>query len=193
MRILKSKSRTKNSGGVHSAVRTFASDKRGTTALEFGIVAMPFMMFAFGIMGTGLHFFTQNALEHAVETTARKIRTGQAQQGGTTVSQFKQMLVAEAGPMIDIGKLQVQMQTGNQWTDITPGSCVDAAGDAASGTGNDTDTLDQHGGGAGQVVLVTACYEWELAQILSFLQFDQLNNGSGMIQASTTFRTEPFE
>ncbi len=178
---------------LKQAFKGFAADRKGTTALEFGIVAMPFLVFAFGIMGTGLHFFTQNALEHAVETAARKVRTGQAQQGGTTMSEFKQIVAQEAGPMIDAGKLNILMQAADEWTDITPGGCTDGSGGASAGTGSGTDELKDHGGGAGQVVLVTACYEWELAQAMPFLQFDKLANGSGMIQASTTFRTEPYE
>lgn len=179
--------------GSEPSVAGFMRDSKGTTAIEFGMVALPFLMFAFGIMGTGLHFFTQNSLEHAVEATARKIRTGQAQQNGTTVGQFKQMIVDEAGPMIDINKLEVHLQTGDQWTDVTPTSCVDGSGVQSSGTGNPGESVGQHAGGAGEVVLVTVCYEWDLAQAMPFLQFNNMANGSAMIQASTTFRTEPYE
>lgn len=176
-----------------SKLNRFAANRKGTTAIEFGMVALPFLMFAFGIMGTGLHFFTQNSLEHAVETAARKIRTGQAQQGGTTVSEFKQMIKDEAGPMIDPNKLQVHLQTGDEWADVTPTSCLDGSGTQTSGTGSGDDEIKQHTGGAGQVVLVTVCYEWDLAAAMPFLQFNNMANGSAMIQASTTFRTEPYE
>lgn len=185
--------RAPSANANRSAIARFSGDRQGTTAIEFGMVALPFLMFAFGIMGTGLHFFTQNSLEHAVETTARKIRTGQAQQNGTTVSQFKQMIKDEAGPMIDMSKLQVHLQTGAQWTDITPSDCVDGSGVQTNGTGGGGDALGQHAGGAGEVVMVTVCYEWDLAAAMPFLQYGNMANGSAMIQASTTFRTEPYE
>lgn len=183
----------KNRAGSNKKFASFAKDTRGTTAIEFGMVALPFLMFAFGIMGTGLHFFTQNSLEHAVESTARKIRTGQAQQSGTTVSEFKQMIVDEAGPMIDVSKLQVHLQTGAEWTDVSPVGCLDNSGTQTSGTGNSGDAIGQHSGGAGEVVMVTVCYEWDLAAAMPFLQYGNMGNGSAMIQASTTFRTEPYE
>ncbi len=63
-------------------LRGFSKDRKGTTAIEFGFVALPFFLFAFGIMLVGLKYFTENALEHAVESAAREIRTGQAQKGG---------------------------------------------------------------------------------------------------------------
>jgi Flp pilus assembly pilin Flp len=175
------------------SVPRFRRDENGTTAIEFSIVAMPFLMFAFGIVGTGLHFFTWNSLEHGVQTAARKVRTGQAQQDGITVSQFKQMIIDSAGPMIDTNKLQVHLQTGTEWTDITPDECLDTSGVQTSGTGNSNDSVGQYSGSAGEVVLITVCYEWELAKALPFLKYDNMANGSSMIQASTTFRTEPYE
>jgi Flp pilus assembly protein TadG len=186
----------------HKAVQTdakparlnsFLKDKKGVTALEFGIVALPFLMFAFGTIGIGLHFFTQNALEHAVGSAARKIRTGQAQKAGTTVAEFKQMVKEEAGPTIDAAKLEVHMQTGDNWNEVTPTSCLDSSGQQTTGTGDGTDAVGDHSGGAGKVVMVTVCYEWEMAKLLPFLELGQMANGSGLIQSSTTFRTEPYE
>ncbi len=193
MRNVTSRHRNSNSGAKSSRLVKFSGDKQGTTAIEFGLVALPFLMFAFGIMGTGLHFFTQNSLEHAVEATARKIRTGQAQQSGTTVADFKQLIKDEAGPMIDLSKLEIHVQTGSEWTDVTPTNCTDGSGVQTTGTGQSTDSLGQHAGGAGDVVLVTVCYEWELGKVIPFLEYNDMANGSAMIQASTTFRTEPYE
>jgi hypothetical protein len=39
---------------------------------------------------------------------------------------------------------------------------------------------------------VTVCYEWELAGKIPFLNLANMANGSALIQASTTFRTEPY-
>jgi TadE-like protein len=174
-------------------LKRFLKDKKGVTALEFGIVALPFLMFAFGTIGIGLHFFTQNALEHAVGSAARKIRTGQAQKAGTTVAEFKQMVKDAAGPTIDASKLEVHMQTGDSWNEVTPTSCLDSSGQQTTGTGEGTDAVGDHSGGAGKVVMVTVCYEWEAAKLIPFLELGQMANGSGLIQSSTTFRTEPYE
>ena len=45
----------------------------------------------------------------------------------------------------------------------------------------------------GVAVLVTACYEWDLAKKLPFLLMGDLSNGSALIQASSVFRTEPYK
>jgi hypothetical protein len=47
-------------------------------------------------------------------------------------------------------------------------------------------------GAANQVVLLTLCFEWELAKRIPFLQLGDMANGSRLIQAATVFRTEPY-
>ena len=53
-------------------------------------------------------------------------------------------------------------------------------------------------GGASTIVLVSACYEWELGNALANVPYwispanAKMTNGSTLIQASTTFTTEPF-
>jgi hypothetical protein len=41
------------------------------------------------------------------------------------------------------------------------------------------------------VVLVWACYEWDMAKF-PWVNFGDMANGSMLVQATTTFRTEPY-
>ena len=171
----------------------FKNDDMGTTAIEFGILALPFFMFVCGVLGIGVHFFTQSLLEDAVGEAARQIRTGQAQTSGMSVTDFKKLIVDRTGSTIDANNLRVHMQAADKWSDVSPRSCLDSNGQQTAGTGNPTDAVANYSGGAGAVVMVTVCYEWETAKYLPFLDLSQMANGSGMLQASTTFRTEPYQ
>lgn len=173
--------------------RRLCRNEDGTTAIEFAMVALPFFMLSFGIMAMGLHFFTANALEHGVEAASRQVRTGQAQQNGITAGQFKQDICDSAGAIVDCGKLEVFVQTAAEWSTVNPQDCVDASGTKTTPSGSAGDLLEDSSGGAGQVVLVTACYEWELAKFFPYLHLSNLANGSSMIQAATSFRTEPYQ
>ncbi|KAF0113370.1 MAG: TadE family protein [Hyphomonadaceae bacterium] len=51
---------------------------RGSTAVEFALIATPFVFMIFALIETMLVFFTQTTLEAAVAEESRKIRTGQA-------------------------------------------------------------------------------------------------------------------
>ncbi len=186
----------KQNGGAAFAWRkrlcSLHKDTSGATAVEFAIVAVPFFMFAFGIMGLGLHFFTSNALEHGVETVSRQIRTGQAQNGDMDLASFKDAVCDETAGYINCDDLNVHIQSGTTWSDITPTPCL-SGGSLTASAGGGTDLVADYSGGSSQVVLITACYEWKLAQSLPYLMLGDLGNGSALIQAASTFRTEPFE
>jgi hypothetical protein len=59
----------------HSA-KTLLRGRRGATALEFAILAIPFWMMLLGLMELGLDFYVQLALDYAVQEGARKLQTG---------------------------------------------------------------------------------------------------------------------
>jgi len=152
------------------------------------MVAMPFFMLLFGIMAVGLFFFTTFTLENAVEETGRLIRTGQVQQSGMTADQFKQEVCKRLPVYVDCaGKLRINVQTFAGFGNIVIPSCIDDAGKLVDAT-----KTQYSPGSADAVVLVTVCYEWELAGKLPFLSVRNMSNGSALLQASTTFRTEPY-
>ena len=50
--------------------RSFARDREGSSAVEFGLVALPFMAILLAILETGLVFFASQVIETAVEARA---------------------------------------------------------------------------------------------------------------------------
>jgi hypothetical protein len=175
-------------------VRAVWRDRSGAAAVEFALVAIPFFMFVLGVLGIGLYFFTSNALDRGVEEAARAIRTGQAQKSNVTVGQFKNSVCSQAGSYIDCSKLSVIVQSAASWSGITPQACVDSNNNLVGSTGASGDLLSQYAGSAKTVVLVTLCYQWDLAQMFSFLKLGSGTNGTGpaIVQSATTFRSEPY-
>jgi len=49
-------------------------DENGSTAIEFGLIALPFLLFVLAIVGMGLYFLASVSLEHGAQAAARKIR-----------------------------------------------------------------------------------------------------------------------
>ncbi|MFT5509530.1 MAG: hypothetical protein ACI89J_002617 [Hyphomicrobiaceae bacterium] len=168
----------------------FYRDERGFTAVEFAMVAMPFLMLLFGTIGVGLFFFTTFSLENAVEKASRQLRTGQAQVSGKTTTQFKQDICDLAPSFVDcVGNLRVNVVSNASFSGAAGaiGGCTDSGGALIPDP-----TPSPVPGTAGDVVLVTVCYEWELAAAIPFLELGNMGSGSRLIQASTTFRTEPY-
>jgi Flp pilus assembly protein TadG len=63
-------------------------DQRGSAALEFALVALPFIAFLLFLLEIGYDFFAQVALDYGLQTAARRIQIGNAQDADTA-SQFK--------------------------------------------------------------------------------------------------------
>ena len=175
--------------------RSWLRNEDGLAAVEFAIVALPFLLFVFGIIGMGLYFLASTSLEYGVEAAARKVRTGEADKSDMSVSEFKQLVCDSAGSYINCNKLAVVIQHAATWSGISPQSCTDANGNMVSSTGSDGEMITKYAGGASEVALVTLCYKWDLANSFQFLQLGTGANGSGpaIIQASTAFKSEPFE
>ncbi len=178
-------------------LRNWAKDESGFTAVEFAVVAIPFIMLLFGTLSVCLYFFTNFTMENAVWQAARAIRTGQFQQGqgaytGITSMDdrkkaFKQALCAKAPQFIDCNKaiILVQSNSGGFGSISQPICAVD-------GTMIEQSAAEFNAGGASSVVLVTVCYPWGFGGSLPFMPLNNLSDGSLLIQASVAFRTEPF-
>jgi Flp pilus assembly protein TadG len=167
--------------------------EEGFTAVEFGIVAIPFLMLLFGIIEVGLLYFTTFSLENSTEQAARSIRTGQAKTASWTKDDFKTALcnkfasVSAAGNVANCkNKVRVDVRVFAEGTTPTiPSGLV---------SGNliaDADTSYTSSAG-GDVVLVTAYYPWQIAKIVPFLKLGNMSDGRRLLQASVVFKNEPF-
>lgn len=68
--------------GTRTAKRTglcsrFRHDRRGSTAIEFGLLALPFALLVFAILESCISFAAQEVMANATDNVARQLRTGQ--------------------------------------------------------------------------------------------------------------------
>ncbi len=182
---------------AHVRLRRWHKDEAGLTAVEFAMVSMPFVALLFGIISVCLYFFTVFTMENAVWQAARAIRTGQFQQGvgiyaGLKTDEdrkkaFKAALCAKAPSYIDCNKAIIMVQSNSGgFGSISQPVC------ATGGTMIDQSKAEFNPGGASSVVLATVCYPWSFGGKLPFLATSNIDDGSLLIQASVTFRTEPY-
>ena len=178
-------------------LRRWRRDDSGLTAVEFGMVATPFLLLLFGIMSVCLFYFANFTIENAVWQAARAIRTGQLQQsqgayaGALTDADrktaFKKYMCEKAPTFLDCqGKAVVIVQNNANFSGIAEPSCA-TNGTMVSDAGAAFNT-----GNSSAVVLVTVCYPWSFGGKLPFFKMGNLNDGSLLMQASVAFRTEPY-
>src|SRR5256714_14740641 len=93
-------------------VRRFARGEDGVAAVEFAMVAAPFLALMFAIMETALVFFASQTLETAVADSARLIMTGQAQSQRFDAAAFKNAVCSKIGGLFDCsGGVYVDVKT----------------------------------------------------------------------------------
>src|ERR1700710_510103 len=74
---------------IAAPLRRFARNQKGSTAVEFSLVLVPFVALLFAIIETSIIFFSSQALETVVADSSRLILTGQAQNGNFDQAAFK--------------------------------------------------------------------------------------------------------
>lgn len=182
---------------LHAFLHSYRSDEAGASAIEFAIVALPFLMLLAGIISVSLYYFQVSTIENAAWQAARAIRTGQLQQssgtytGLTTDAQrkdaFKIAFCARAVGLPNCSaKSVVIVQSSTAFSGISAPSCT------SSGSMISQASAAFAPGQTSSVVMVTVCYGWELGGKLPFMKLGTLNDGSFLMQASVAFRTEPY-
>ena len=168
-------------------VRRFIRQQDGATAVEFAMVAAPFLAMMFAIIETALVFFAGQALETAGADSARLIMTGQAQTKSYDAAAFKTAVCAKINGLFDCaGGLQIDVKTYSSFGSVDNSKPVDANGNLKTNFGYQP-------GGPGDIVVVRLMYLWPV--YASLLGFD-LGNMSGskrLIMATAAFRNEPYQ
>jgi Flp pilus assembly protein TadG len=172
--------------GVHSA-RALSRDRRGSVAVEFALVSIPFFMLLFGVLEAGLIFYGSSVLEKATADAARLVKTGQVQAQNMSASQFHAYICTEISPLLSCGSsLQVDVEAYSNFDSVSIANPVDNKGNLNSG-------LDKYAvGGPGSIVLVRTFYTWNIITPLLKPFFANLSNGQHLLTSTAAFRNEPF-
>lgn len=172
-------------GQLRRRLRGFSGDDEGSTAVEFAMIAGPFFALIFAVVESTMIFFGSVVLENGVLEVSRFIRTGQAQSGDMSASQFHDELCARINMMLDCDALTVDVQTFDNFGSVDFLNPIE--------DGNFAVNPQFEMGNAGQIVLVRAFYEWDVfTPGVGFIMANMNNGTQRLLQASTAFRNEPF-
>ena len=165
--------------------RVFFADTKGATAVEFALVATPFIGLLVGIIQTFLVFFSQQLLETAVNQSSRQILTGQAQAQSMTQGQFANVVCSNLPILFNCNNVMIDVEVAGSWTTANAG----APTLTYDSNGNVTNTWQFSPGNPGDIVVVRVMYLWPVftAPLLA-----NLSNGNRLIMASSAFQNEAY-
>jgi len=175
--------RGRRRGGIG---RRFLKQQDGAAAVEFALVATPFLALIFAIIESALVFFAGQTLEAANADAARLIMTGQAQTNGFSAADFKTQVCNRIAGLFDCsGGVYVDVKTYNNFNSVSSTPPVN--------NGQfDTTKMSFTPGGPGCIVKVSLYYQWPIYVSLLGNNLANLNGNKRLLVATAVFRNEPY-
>lgn len=170
-----------------STLETVAKAKRGTAAVEFALLAAPFLFMVVGLIEISLLYITASILDHAAGEAARQIRTGQVQQRGDDAAAFRTLVCDEIAAVARCDSdLRIDVRTFSSF------AAADFAPPIDPDTGLFAETENFIAGGPNQIVVVRVFYEWNMATPGMGALLGNMAGGRRLVQSTVVFRNEPF-
>jgi Flp pilus assembly protein TadG len=166
--------------------RRFVRRQDGSAAVEFALIATPFLALLFAIIETAMVFFAGQTLEAAAADSARLIMTGQAQSQNFSAADFKTQVCNRIYGLFDCsGGVYVDVKTYTSFSSATA-SPVTASNFS---TGN----MAYNPGTVGDIVVVSLYYQWPVYVSLLGNNLTNLSGGRRLLAATSVFRVEPYK
>jgi Flp pilus assembly protein TadG len=172
---------------THGKLRRLLERQDGTAAVEFALIAAPFLALVFAIMETALVFFAGQALETAVAQSARLVMTGQAQNGGFSASQFQTSVCGYITGLFNCSAVKVNVQKFSSFSSVSMLNPLNANGTFNNGS------LGYNPGGPGDIVVVQLFYQWPVYVSLLGFNLSNMAGGNRLLVATAAFRNEPYQ
>ena len=166
--------------------RRFVRRQEGAAAVEFALVAAPFLAMVFAIIETALVFFAGQALETAAADSARLIMTGQAQNAGYDQTKFKQAVCGKIFGLFNCNSgLYVDVKNYPAFASIPTAKPIT--------NGNMDTNVSYSPGAAGDIVVVKLMYQWPVYVSLLGLNLSDMSGGKRLLMSTVAFRNEPYK
>lgn len=174
--------RRKTSRRFPFSVSTFLTDRSGTSAVEFAIVAAPFFAILLGTLELGLLFTVNTGLNVATQTLATQIRTGQVQAPGLAAT-------SSSGVQLDLADAKTQLC--NQVQIVSLANCIQqlqidvrpltafqqmSSASPISGSTFNSSNLCYYSGNAGDIVEMRVYYLYPFIDPLLTYAFSPVKN-----------------
>jgi Flp pilus assembly protein TadG len=169
-----------------SRTRRLLLREDGIAAVEFALIAAPFLALTFAILETALVFFAGQYLETVVADSSRLILTGQAQKAGWDQNAFLQQVCAKIVGLFGCAGLMVDVRTYTNFASTNTSLPIDSKG-------NLQNSFVFQPGKQGDIVVTRLMYQWpSFVNIPGLNSLNNLSNGHRLLMATAAFRNEPY-
>jgi len=183
--------------GAPRIVLRFARHKTGSTAVEFGLIALFTLELVTEAMQAGLYLYTSAGLERATWSASRQIFTGSVSGQGLTAAQFRTNVLCPSISSVSLScaNLITNVQTVSEG--VSPGgfySLVNTAQTALIRPPLNNTQTSYCIGTDGSYVFVQVLYAMPVFSPIWKLFATTYNSApSYIVQSTAAFRNEPFQ
>lgn len=175
--------------------RSCARDEGGATIVEFAILLPVFISFVLGIIDICAYFFVAGQLQYAVEQASRSIRVGKTTVIGDTSTQgdaFRALVCDNISAYLVTNcttSLQVDVRSFDSFDTVTLPATQDVNGNGVI----DPSEVTYCAGEPSTAVVARTFFNYSTIVPGLAVLFAAVVPGTVTIEATTTFRTEPYE
>lgn len=169
-------------------VRRFSRDSKGSTAVEFGIIAMPFFALIFAILESCISFATQQFIANSADRISRDVRTGRLRAADVSGGKLHELVCNQIALMAPDGcpDLLVDLQTYQSFAAVPTGIPMNAGDINAAG-------FAVNPGGPSTINHMRVYYRWPIMTDFLRAYMSNLPGGKTLLTTSATWRNEPFD
>ena len=176
----------KNIGMLGKLLKKYRKKEDGTTAIEFSLLAIPYLMLSLGIIELSIMYTSASLIEGATSSASRMIRTGQLQQnGGDPETLFREGLCEYAVVLVNCNDIVVEAIQMDSFADF----------DSYAPVYDDDGNLVHQGfnaGGSNDRVLIRTAYRYQM--MTPFIGTLMAGPGAARLFMSTVvLQTEPYD
>ncbi|KQO60837.1 MULTISPECIES: TadE/TadG family type IV pilus assembly protein [unclassified Methylobacterium] len=172
--------------------RDFPGNRRGVTAVEFGIVGVPFFMLLGALIEGAMLMVAQISFDNALDRAARAVFTGTFQQGSNSSSPAIRLIqeMCRGATLFDCSTDKIKIEvtaTGSSNTLVTCSPYDNVSQSIATGFGKKFECPNGDD-------IVTICAIAAIPRYFptSKLMLPPLPNNEQMIRSMVVFRAEPY-
>lgn len=182
-------SRDKPGSWRRSLLARFVRNRRGSTAIEFTILAIPFSMLVFAVLESCISFAAQQVMANTADDIARQFRTGQIKAEDLTKQEVRDLICDRMQIIVSPGcpGLEVDLQSYATFAEAAQVGVKFNNGDI------DTDDFDIAPGPSMSKNMLRVFYRWPVITDFMRKSMANLPDGKTLHFASVTWQNEPYD
>jgi Flp pilus assembly protein TadG len=175
--------------------RRFLGDRRGSTAMEFAMLALPFALLVFAILESCISFAGQEVMANITDDVARQVRTGQLKPADLTGTKLRDLICAQLEIMVakTCPGLLVDLREYPTFADAATASFKIVNGEIVLTQGANAMDFAVTPGLAETKNMLRVFYKWPVMTDFMAKSMANLNGGNTLHFASVTWQNEPFD